>query len=716
MSALAELAWPSERVAEAMIATAQASGLPVRSSSPRGGELGGVKRTPATVRDWPSLEGWLRISSAEMGLEASVVVGKCAQAKELLAGLGPALVAIDWTPDGTPHWLAVVGARGGTLRLVTPGHRTKRVSLDEVSRALTERWREHLAADGLEDMLHEAQLPEPRRRAIVDAMQGEHLGAYPIGPCLVLRPHPGESPWALARHAGLARTVGVLVASYALKSLFVLAGWYLIGRGALGGRLETAWLFAWVLAISSTVPIGVVANWAQGRFALVASRLLKQRLLYGALRIHPDRVRKEGVGQLLGRVLESSTIENLALGGSVQAVLALVDLVLAVVVLGFGAGGVLHLALFVGYALLIAWFVRRYYRRSLEWTRERLRLTDGLVERMVGHRTRIAQEAPSRWHLEEDQGVEAYLTRTRERDAGALPLALVPRGWVVLGIAGLIPAFVSGSAPSALAIGLGGVVLALQAFDSLASSSYQLAEAAVAWRQVAPLFEAATLPKAPGDTASALARENAPDARPILEAKDLAFRYQGRSRDVLSGCSLTVHEGDRLLLEGPSGGGKSTLGALLAGLRRPTSGLVLLNGLDIASLGDEAWRGRVVVVPQFHENHILSGSFALNALMGSEWPPSPAQLEDLEALCQELGLGPLLDRMPSRLQQTVGESGWQLSHGERSRLYIARALMQKDVRMLVLDESFAALDPVTLERCVGAVLSRAKTVMVIAHP
>jgi ABC-type multidrug transport system fused ATPase/permease subunit len=71
--------------------------------------------------------------------------------------------------------------------------------------------------------------------------------------------------------------------------------------------------------------------------------------------------------------------------------------------------------------------------------------------------------------------------------------------------------------------------------------------------------------------------------------------------------------------------------------------------------------------------------------------------------------------MPAGLQQMVGESGWQLSHGERSRLYIARALLQ-GADLMILDESFAALDPETLAVALRCVLQRAPTLMVIAHP
>jgi len=78
-------------------------------------------------------------------------------------------------------------------------------------------------------------------------------------------------------------------------------------------------------------------------------------------------------------------------------------------------------------------------------------------------------------------------------------------------------------------------------------------------------------------------------------------------------------------------------------------------------------------------------------------------------------LGELIDRMPSGLQQMVGENGWQLSHGERSRLFIARTLLQ-GADMIVLDESFGALDPENLERALRTVMQRAPTLVVIAHP
>jgi len=106
---------------------------------------------------------------------------------------------------------------------------------------------------------------------------------------------------------------------------------------------------------------------------------------------------------------------------------------------------------------------------------------------------------------------------------------------------------------------------------------------------------------------------------------------------------------------------------------------------------------------------------AFNLLMGRSWPPSPQDLLDAEAICRKLGLGELLDRMPAGLQQMVGESGWQLSHGERSRLYIARAILQ-GADLVIMDESFGSLDPESLEEALGTVLEKVPTLLVIAHP
>jgi ATP-binding cassette subfamily B protein len=354
-------------------------------------------------------------------------------------------------------------------------------------------------------------------------------------------------------------------------------------------------------------------------------------------------------------------------------------------------------------------------------------LTTDLVERMVGHRTRVTQLDRTRWHDGEDEVLETYLERSRPLDRTATILSLIGRAWPLLALAVLTPAVVSGRAtPLALAISIGGLLLGGRAMRRLARAAVQVSAAASSWDQVAFLFHAAARvdPESTPAGVALTAARAAParddeehtriESRTVLQAHDLTFRYRPQGRAVLEHLDLHVGRGDRILLEGPSGSGKSTLISLLLGARAPESGTVLLDGLDRATLGREGWR-RLAVAPQFHENHVFSGSLAFNLLMGRAWPATPALLQEAATVCRELGLGPLLKRMPAGLAQQVGEAGWQLSHGERSRVFVARALLQQ-AEVVILDESFAALDPESLRLAMDCVLRRAQTLLLVAHP
>jgi ATP-binding cassette subfamily B protein len=418
-------------------------------------------------------------------------------------------------------------------------------------------------------------------------------------------------------------------------------------------------------------------------------------------------------------VLESDVVAALALTGGFLGLTAVLELGLAAVVLGAGAGSGLHVVLLLGTVLGTGLLAGVYVRRRRQWTEERLGLTDDLVERMVGHRTRLAQQVRQRWNAGEDEALERYVGTSARLDRLGVALeVLVPRGWFLAAVAGLAPAFVAGGPTPALAVTVGGIVLAYRALHNLGEGVERLTAAAIAGERVGLFWRAAARAEPAGHPRFTTAPAPAPHRgaeRTLLDARDLVYRYREQGAAVLQGASVRIHEGERVLLEGASGGGKSTLATVLAGGRVPEAGLLLLGGLDRATLGADRWRRRVVLTPQFHENHVLMGTFAFNVLLGRDWPPRPADLEEAERVCRALSLGPLLERMPAGLQQMVGETGWQLSHGERSRIFIARALLQRG-DLLILDESFAALDPTTLKRVLAFVLRKAETVLVIAHP
>jgi ATP-binding cassette subfamily B protein len=390
-------------------------------------------------------------------------------------------------------------------------------------------------------------------------------------------------------------------------------------------------------------------------------------------------------------VIESNAIESLALNGGFQALVSIIELALAAWVLGAGSAGFQFVLMLIGYVALALIIVWRYFRRRTEWIKMRMAMAGDLIERMIGHRTRLTQGRHERWHDDEDQEIERYLSRSLKLDRADLWRSLVPRGWLAFGLCGLAVGFVTGSAtPTTLAVAIGGLLLGFRGLQHLVSSLSSLLGASIAWTEIKDVFKAAARPQsnAVPDFAARQRLHPAVSGRGapmVIEAHDLTFRYRERARAVLQNCSLEIRTGDRILLEGSSGGGKSTLAALLTGLREPESGLMLAGGLDCKTVGPTGWRRRVVSAPQFHENHVMAGTFAFNLLMGRSWPPTEQDMREAEEICRALGLGDLLDRMPAGLFQMVGETGWQLSHGERSRLFMARALLQ-GADLTILDE------------------------------
>jgi ATP-binding cassette subfamily B protein len=179
----------------------------------------------------------------------------------------------------------------------------------------------------------------------------------------------------------------------------------------------------------------------------------------------------------------------------------------------------------------------------------------------------MAQESHAHWHDGEDEELEHYLQLSKNVDQAELRLlALAPRGWLIVALIGLAPAFAhDANSPEQLAIAIGGILIASRAFKRAANSLWQLEDAAISWKQVAPLFHAAARPEPVGIPLLRSAREPKTDGFNLVEAQDLTFRYQDRGEPVLRKCSFSIRSQDRILLEGHSGDGKSTLASLLIG-------------------------------------------------------------------------------------------------------------------------------------------------------
>lgn len=715
MGDLVSLAWPLTDLGEALEALAQQSGL-----KPASGDISmSLKAADILASEsHEELDKCLDWAGAQLGIEVESIATTGDELMTLLEGAGPALLR--YRINNQSYVLLLLKATRRTARLIGPDLRVKKRSLVSVYKSLTANIESELLPE-IEGLLQHANILKTRWSRTKSALLQQRMAGQHLDGFWMLRIPPGGDFKTQLSYDQLPKLVIIMMLVFAIVYALETTGWVLIGRGALSGRLDSGWLLAWALLLLSMVPLQIWGSWLQGMFSIKFATLLKQRLLSGALKMNIDSVRQQGTGQLLGQVIESSAFDSLALNGGFSVLIATIELCIAGWILAIGAGGGWHVVLLFLWLFVTFGFILFYYRHLRRWTKKRLELTHNLVEHMAGHRTRLAQESPECRHNSEDQCLEQYVTISRNFDKAFVPLVGgLPRGWLILGLLGLSPEVIFGNAEAiGLTIGFGGILLAYRAFGEIASGLSALAQAIVAWEQVAPLFLAAKEnvdSKSPCPVIQDKDLNSGSDktSTAILQARSLVYRYRPQTEAVLTNCDLTIHRGDRLLVEGPSGGGKSTLAALLVGLRRPESGLLLLDGLDQATLGD-GWKQRSTSAPQFHENHVLSATMAFNLLMGRRWPPNANDLAEADSLCRELGLGNLLDRMPSGLMQMVGETGWQLSHGERSRLYLARALLQKS-QLVVLDESFAALDPETLDLCLECSLSKASTLVVIAHP
>ena len=703
--ALFRLSWPLARLGEAVEALARRTGL-ARDASQATLEL------PRGVEAVSEISDWLDWANAQLGLEAVEVATPAASLDRLLLGGGPAIL-LHRSGAGF-GFLTLVGKKSGRPLFLAPDLAVRGHALEPVRALLCAPLEAPLRPE-IERLLDLAAVAPARRPDVAAALLRERLAEKRIGNIFLLR-LPAAAP--LTRQMKHARSWTLLcgvLGIFALSYLLEIGGWALIGSAALRGRFDSGWLAAWALLLFTLLAIRIVGGWLESEFALNVSRLLKSRLLAGALAMRPDSVKRSGVGHLIGRVIESQALESLSLNGGLSVIVSSVELVLAGWVLGKGAAPSAHLLLLAVFGIATGGLGWRFYRRLRLWSGARLDMTNKLIESMVGHRTRLAQDRAERREAQEDVMMQAYLGRSADMDKAALVgISSLPSIWMFAGIVCLLPAFAANAMPSpaALAISVGGLFLGQRALGGIAGGLAGLGRALVAWEQVRPIFKASRSATANGPYRGAAGAARAP--RRLIDAEGIVFRYPGASAAVVHDASLTIERGDQILLEGPSGGGKSTLAALLTGLELPESGLLLLDGLDRPSLGD-SWHRLATSAPQFHENHILSGTLGFNLLMGRRWPASDEDLAEAEALCEELGLGDLLRRMPGGINQRVGETGWQLSHGERSRIFLARALLQ-GAELTVMDESFASLDPEALERCLACAIDRARSLVVIAHP
>jgi ATP-binding cassette subfamily B protein IrtA len=190
----------------------------------------------------------------------------------------------------------------------------------------------------------------------------------------------------------------------------------------------------------------------------------------------------------------------------------------------------------------------------------------------------------------------------------------------------------------------------------------------------------------------------------------IRFRYGRNSVNALDEMSMQINPGEHIALVGPSGGGKTTLAAIIARFMDVDGGSVKIGGVDVREIPKQELMNTVSFV--FQDSKLLKTSILENVRMAR---PDATREEVLEALhasqCDDI-----LEKMPDGVDTVIGSGGVYLSGGEQQRISIARVML-KNTPILILDEATAFADPDNEARVQTAFreLSRGKTVIMIAH-
>ena len=336
-------------------------------------------------------------------------------------------------------------------------------------------------------------------------------------------------------------------------------------------------------------------------------------------------------------------------------------------------------------------------RQATELSAEVLAVLEGAPELMVCGRLadsmhQVASREENLVRLRDRAAVPAAIAAAL--DVAAMGMAVV--GNLVIGVGAVAAGQL---APVWLAVIVLVPLAAFEATSALGPASVQLVRSAGAACRIVELIETA-------ETSASAGAAVCPDARklptpsahgPRLRARNLSVGWPG-GPVVAEGIDLDLRVGSRVAIVGPSGIGKSTLLATLAGLLEPRGGTLTLDGVPPWQVARSQAAARVCLTAEdahvFHTNVLEN----LRVARGDVTPAEARQLLD------QAGLGDWLEALPDGVETVVGTDAATLSGGERRRLLLARALAAPAPLML-LDEPGEHLDATTADRLVADLLT-----------
>jgi len=362
----------------------------------------------------------------------------------------------------------------------------------------------------------------------------------------------------------------------------------------------------------------------------------------------------------------------------------------------------------------VLWFVIRALSRQVRKARKRafrgqaalLGRTGNALRGLRVVKVQTAEESERKLFAETNEQVLVQMFRARTARALSSPISEV----VALTVIGVLAAFAAKAIlqqqldPNRFLLVLVSLGFAAASLRPLTGIINEVQAAAAASDRLAEIMQ---LEPEPGFDPSLPELQR---HKSSIAFDNITFTYDGADRPALLDISLEIAHGECVAFVGPNGSGKTTILSLLPRLFEPNTGVVRVDGQDIAEFGVKSLRKQIGVVTQ--ETVIFPGTIRSNIVYGS----TGATDDTIRAAVERAHADDFVDLLKDGVDTAVGEQGLTLSGGQRQRLSIARVIL-RDPAILILDEATSMIDADSESRIGDALneFSAGRTTLIVAH-
>ncbi|OMH38866.1 thiol reductant ABC exporter subunit CydC [Motiliproteus sp. MSK22-1] len=537
---------------------------------------------------------------------------------------------------------------------------------------------------------------------------------------------------ALSRSRWLWMSLGILLALVTVIaniSLLSISGWFLASMAVAGIAGISMNYFTPAAIIRFLAILRTAGRYGERLVTHDATlRLLSDLRVWFYRRLEPlapAQLQNYHSGDLLSRIqADIDTLDNFYLRLLLPSVVALIGIPLVVIIIALYdhtiAGLTLAALLLVGVAIPLQ-LANRTRKKGKQLITESAALRTALIDGVQGMRELIIYDATERHSdhcLSLSQSYTDLQRQINRASSSSQALTLLVINicvWISLWL--LIPQVASTARPPVELAML--ILLVMASFETVLQMPLafeQLSTTLTAARRLFSIIDTKPRRKEPGKSSPALQRCD-------LHLDNISFDYRDNDypdndpqtctpnkNGVLNRFNLTIGQGEKIAILGPSGAGKTSITHLLLGFWQPQQGSISIGGYNIDDFYSEDLRRHFSVVSQ--HSYLFANTIRHNLLLGNP----QADQAMLDHACRVAGLDTFISTLPDGYDTWLGETGRGLSGGQSRRIAIAQAII-KQAPVLILDEPTEGLDPITEAKVTEALLEAMKerTVILITH-